>query len=295
MQLQKPPERKNRASEGAEANMTLTFSLITGLVLGCFLMMPLSQFFERDQVATAFAKAMGGGDRVSREYAAFNKKLRWEVALGDKPSERSALRQRQLDGVGDKTSPITTEEIGNIPVKTTATATATSTKKKSDSYSESDLRQLLATGKCRDCDLTGANLYGKDLSRAELQGSSLAGADLRHANLSEAILSGADLQGAKLSHSFMGQASLFEANLAGAELEGADMNLSDLSGAKMGKATLKGANLREAHLEGTVLVGADLEGADLEGADLEGADLTDADMHLANLHVANLQGVKGLP
>ena len=55
-------------------------------------------------------------------------------------------------------------------------------------------------------DLSGADLYGADLSHANLSGADLSGADLYGANLSHANLSGADLYGANLSH----------ANLSGA-------------------------------------------------------------------------------
>jgi hypothetical protein len=107
---------------------------------------------------------------------------------------------------------------------------------------------------------SGANLYGADLSRA---------------NLYRANLSGANLYGADLS-----RANLYGANLSGANLYGADLSGADLSG-----ANLSGADLSR----------ADLRGADLSGADLSGADLSRADLSRADLYRANLSGAKEIP
>ncbi|MFH7029175.1 MAG: pentapeptide repeat-containing protein [Heteroscytonema crispum UTEX LB 1556] len=104
-----------------------------------------------------------------------------------------------------------------------------------------DVRQLLATKQCHNCDLSGAGLVMADLSGADLSGANLAGA-----NLSRANLSGADLRGANLS-----SAGLFGVNL---------------SGAKLGGANLLGADLRN-----TYLVNAEFSGVNLNGTNLQGA------------------------
>jgi hypothetical protein len=62
-------------------------------------------------------------------------------------------------------------------------------------------------------DLTGANLFCRNLKGANLSGAHLGGADLRQANLIEADLGGADLDGARLN-----RANLTEAMMAGADL-----------------------------------------------------------------------------
>ena len=67
-------------------------------------------------------------------------------------------------------------------------------------------------------DLSGANLFGADLSRANLSGANLFGADL----------SGADLSGA----------NLFGANLFGADLSGADLSGANLFGADLSRAKI---------------------------------------------------------
>ena len=51
---------------------------------------------------------------------------------------------------------------------------------------------------CRNHDLWGADLHGRDLRFSDLTGTSLGDADLRGANLGDTNLSGADLNGADL-------------------------------------------------------------------------------------------------
>jgi hypothetical protein len=71
----------------------------------------------------------------------------------------------------------------------------------------------------RGADLSGANLYGTNLSGADLYGANLSGADLSGVNLYGANLSGANLSGV---------------NLYGANLSGANLREDNLSGAKNG-------------------------------------------------------------
>ena len=119
-----------------------------------------------------------------------------------------------------------------------------------------------------------ANLYGANLSWADLTGATLYGADLSRANLSGADLTGATLSGADLSR----------ANLSGADLTGAKLYWADLS-----RANLSGANLYGADLTGAKLYWADLSRANLSGADLSGADLTGATLTRADLTGARIE------
>ena len=61
---------------------------------------------------------------------------------------------------------------------------------------------------------SGADLFGADLSRANLSGANLSGADLSRANLSGANLSGANLSRADLSRANLFGADLSRANLS---------------------------------------------------------------------------------
>ena len=79
-----------------------------------------------------------------------------------------------------------------------------------------------------------------------------------------ADLSGADLFGANLSGADLSGADLFGANLRDANLRGADLRRANLSGADLRRANLRGADLRGADLRRANLSGADLSGADLD-------------------------------
>ncbi len=129
-------------------------------------------------------------------------------------------------------------------------------------YSPDDLKKLLATGNCKECDLSGSDLHRFDMS----------GADLRGANLNNSYLSGAHLSGA---------------NLSGAKLEGANLNSADLY-----QADLNHANLYEADLSGTNLYEANLQDANLDSANLQDANMIGTNLYGANLHEASLNGAK---
>lgn len=104
-----------------------------------------------------------------------------------------------------------------------------------------DLRTLLSTRRCPQCDLSNAGLVQANLAGAQLQG-----ANLTSANLSRANLTGANLAGA---------------NLAGASLHGANLQSANLTG-----ANLTGVDLRGAYLNGAVMAGASLDNAYVQGA-----------------------------
>jgi uncharacterized protein YjbI with pentapeptide repeats len=106
----------------------------------------------------------------------------------------------------------------------------------------SDLRQLLSTKNCSECDLKGAGLVMNDLTGAKLDGANLVGA-----NLSQTNLTGADLRGANLTG-----ASLNSANLTGADLRGANLTGTDLRSAYLTNANLQGLDIRNAYLQGAV-------------------------------------------
>jgi uncharacterized protein YjbI with pentapeptide repeats len=102
----------------------------------------------------------------------------------------------------------------------------------------------------------------------------LWGSDLSHANLAMADLSGADLHGAFLD----------ETKLALANLTGADLSEANLSHANLALANLTGANL----------TGANLTGADLSGVNLTRADLSEVRLNETVFGDTNLTAVRGL-
>ena len=139
---------------------------------------------------------------------------------------------------------------------------------------ENDLKKILENHlhwlreDCEGWKNMRANLYGADLSGANLSGANLYGVNLSGANLYGANLSGANLSGANLYG-----ANLYGANLSGADLYGDNLSRANLSRANLSRANLSGANLYGADLSRANLSGANLYGADLSGANLSWADL----------------------
>lgn len=193
------------------------------------------------------------------------------------------------------------------------------------------VRQLLQTNTCENCDLQGANLMGLDLTEADLRGANLQGAQLTHSVLMRADLTGADLRGATLTAVDLRGASLQNANLSAALLDnfcgegGLDLaaaecqmfNLLHLLGPDLCDRESYGLAVwseRETSLDqlcpqevtdggwfqlgywfsdlGRLLQGVSLMGADLRGANLSGLNLEGADLRYAQLDNADLSDTR---
>jgi uncharacterized protein YjbI with pentapeptide repeats len=144
-----------------------------------------------------------------------------------------------------------------------------------------------------DADLSGAKLFGVDLSDASLSGASLGYADLRVANLSGAKLSNAKLHGANLSSAnlngtTLSGAKLIDAQLIDAKLRGARLIDADLTHANLSNADLRRANLFEANLTNAYLIDANLFEANLSKSKLEATYFQAAKLQCANLDGAIL-------
>jgi Pentapeptide repeats (8 copies) len=81
------------------------------------------------------------------------------------------------------------------------------------------LRQLLETGRCRNCDLSQANLSRENLSNADLAGANLRSANLSYTDLSNADLSSANLQDANLQNAKLNRTIVTNANVRGTILD----------------------------------------------------------------------------
>src|SRR3972149_4014173 len=92
-------------------------------------------------------------------------------------------------------------------------------------------------------DLSGADLRQANLSGADLRQANLWKADLREANLSEANLSGASLMGAYLNRAHLGGAHLYVAHLMGADLNGADLSEANLRGTSLIRTVIDKAKI----------------------------------------------------
>ena len=126
------------------------------------------------------------------------------------------------------------------------------------------------------------NLYGADLSKADLEGAMLPKVNL--GNLPSAIPAGAR-RGTTGGQRGSPERStdLSEANLEGASLEGATLDFVNLD-----RTNLRDTNFKDAALRGMSLQGADLECTDLSNAEIMG-DLSDANLSMANLSSADLR------
>ncbi|MFQ5935908.1 MAG: pentapeptide repeat-containing protein [Acidiferrobacterales bacterium] len=117
------------------------------------------------------------------------------------------------------------------------------------------LNALLASHVCNGCNLTKADLRGKQLRGVKLRWAVLDNADLRGTDLSGADLTGASLKDAQLANT----------NLQGAKLEGADLRGVDLTEVTLIGADLRWADLRHLDVdlafEFVELIGVRLEGA----------------------------------
>jgi len=150
-------------------------------------------------------------------------------------------------------------------------------------------------------DLTGADLSGLDLRKANLGDADLSNAKLIKANLEHALLYNATLQSCSLNRANFSFANLFGADLSRCAIRACKFDNAFMPQAKLVRATvndslaimigpnanttsfigadLGGADFRKADLSfETTLRGADLGGARFDGAKLKGADLTDANL-----------------
>jgi hypothetical protein len=104
-----------------------------------------------------------------------------------------------------------------------------------------------------------------NLSGEDLRGIKLAKANFIGANLTEADLSGTDLGGATLRLANLTNAKLVQTDFCDADLSGADLSGATLAMANLFGADLTDANLREANLGGAILVRTNLTNAVLDG------------------------------
>lgn len=122
-------------------------------------------------------------------------------------------------------------------------------------------------------DFSGQNLYGVQISRA----------DLSSINLINVNLFNADLEGANLTNANLLKADLEGANLHGIVAINAIMESANLTETNLTKANLKNANLTNANLTKSKLYRANLVRTKLVGADLRDADITESNIREADV------------
>lgn len=170
----------------------------------------------------------------------------------------------------------------------------------------SDLKRM------KGIDLSGTELSGIDLFRADMSPGVITQDEKLHTNFENAKLRGANLCEAKLieanlMHSDLSNAKLFNATMYGVDLSHATLLRADLSGiqlkppdeepqkeiyreAKFCNANLGDANISDAKMKGVDLTDADLYRANLCDSDLSEAKLVRTKLTFANLSYAKLRG-----
>tara|TARA_B110000503_G_scaffold133440_1_gene210935 strand:- start:1271 stop:1606 length:336 start_codon:yes stop_codon:yes gene_type:complete len=91
---------------------------------------------------------------------------------------------------------------------TALTVAATMFTSSAYAFDPDDLQKLKDINECYQCDLSGADLNGADLSENDLSGADLSGARLAKADLRDTNLSGAKLLEADLTGAIMNGAIL---------------------------------------------------------------------------------------
>lgn len=190
--------------------------------------------------------------------------------------------------------------------------------------------QLIETGNCDGCDLSGTNLQelkklgpgvglrGANLSGADLSGTKLKGADLFDANLESAVLNDVNLKNANMDGVNLSNATIARANINGVDFSNADFSNATLRGLAFEKAGFQGAVWAGAKLDDLtreslqkgyetfakdipleilfasaverLKVTGDCEECDLSETDLRNVDLTKARLSKAILSGANFAG-----
>lgn len=150
-------------------------------------------------------------------------------------------------------------------------------------FSKKDLGQLYVSKECINCDLTLADLSGRDFSDYNLTGSDLRGADLNHSRFRRSILVNVKMNPIEVKEE--GLFSEIEkekaTNLYKADFKEADLSESNLEKIQAIRTVFNEASLRNANLQGAMLKQSSFHKADFTGsltqkADFSGSWLIDA-------------------
>lgn len=183
------------------------------------------------------------------------------------------------------------------------------TEAKFGSNSELTPEQLYSTGSYTNKNLSGIELWNKDLTGWDFQKQRLTNAYLSGTALSNANLSQASLVQTYLQSTTLSNADLSDANLTNAYLDFSILNNAKLAGSNLTGASLNGSSLRAADLTGAIIKGARFGDVadftanqlystqsyltkDLAGISLWSNDLSGWDFHNQNLANARLSYAK---
>lgn len=131
-----------------------------------------------------------------------------------------------------------------------------------------------------------AVLEGKDLKGIRLRKQCLFGKDLSKADMQKCTARKVDFSEADMRGICMKDSDLRSSDFSGADLSGADLRRTDLRGAKFDNAVMENVRLGESDIRGTSFMGAFMRGADLDymlvnkDTNFEGADMDNASGYL---------------
>jgi len=149
--------------------------------------------------------------------------------------------------------------------------------------------------------LSGANLRGIVLDKADVAEAKLDGADLSQMKASEITVLKSDFRGVKLRGARIEKSNLLDLDLSGVDLSEVSLPGTVLLDVKADKATFDRAQLESLRvvgadtgcsLVGATFRGANMRGAFLRGAKMEGADLSDANLDDADFSKCDLRNAK---
>jgi uncharacterized protein YjbI with pentapeptide repeats len=147
-----------------------------------------------------------------------------------------------------------------------------------DSTEQNQVKQLLETKQCPECNFSNANLKGLDLRGFNLQGANLEGANLSGAKLANANFKKANLNRANLTGADLGCSGLtfnLDANSQGANM---DFNVTAVPEKNNPENAVVGLNMKATDRGATVRL--NLPGcADFENASLQETKMPDGKIH----------------
>lgn len=108
------------------------------------------------------------------------------------------------------------------------------------------IRKRVSEVQIEQRDLSGENLSGITLTKANVAGHDLSGADISDANLSKAKAIGARFFNTNLKDSNLSEAKLQDSTMVGANLEGVDLSGANLEGAVLKKVRTENTNWEDA-------------------------------------------------
>lgn len=125
---------------------------------------------------------------------------------------------------------------------------------------------------CRNMDLSGIDLSGRQMQYADFTGSDLSDANMSGSDWYTVTFTGTNLARA----SFTGNATAINANFDDANLTGADLTAFSWGGSSAQRSKLVNAKMADGRVYYVNLTGADLTGADLVRANFDGGTVTGA-------------------